>query len=218
MAEEDKNEESAETPAPAEKAPKAEAKAPAAEKAPAADAKAPKADAKAPAAEKAAATDAKPADGKPAADGEAAADAPAEDDGKQKRVSLDEEELPKVKKIKGSKNITNGVAHIRSTFNNTSVSITDLQGNVVSWSTAGRAGFKGARKSTAYAATVVAQDAARSAQSHGMQEVEVRVQGPGAGRESAIRAIQSAGITISIIRDVTPVPHNGCRPKKRRRV
>ena len=130
----------------------------------------------------------------------------------------DGEPLPKVKKIKGAKNIRVGVVHIKATFNNTIVSVCDLQGNVISWSTAGRAGFKGSRKSTAYAASVVAQDAARAAMSHGVQECEVRVQGPGAGRESAVRAIQSAGITVSTIRDVTPVPHNGCRPKKRRRV
>jgi small subunit ribosomal protein S11 len=111
-----------------------------------------------------------------------------------------------------------GVAHITATFNNTHVSISDARGNVVSWSTAGRAGFKGSRKSTAFAATVVAQDAARQAAAKGMNEVEVKVQGAGSGRESAIRGIQSGGLAVSMIRDVTPVPHNGCRARKRRRV
>ncbi len=119
---------------------------------------------------------------------------------------------------KGSKNVPVGVAHIKATFNNTSVTITDPNGNVVSWSTAGRSGFKGSRKSTAFAATMVAQDASRQAIGHGMHEVEVCVQGPGAGRESAIRAIQATGLTITSIKDVTPIPHNGCRPPKRRRV
>lgn len=122
------------------------------------------------------------------------------------------------RKMKGSKNVTHGVVHIKATFNNTQVSISDNSGAVISWSSAGRCGFKGSRKSTAYAGTVVAQEAARTAQQHGLQEVEIRVQGPGAGRESAIRAIQSVGISISAIKDVTPVPHNGCRPRKRRRV
>lgn len=121
-------------------------------------------------------------------------------------------------KIKGAKNIALGVVHITATFNNTIVSISDVNGNVIGWSTAGRSGFKGSRKSTAYAATMAAQDAARQAINHGLQEAEVRVQGPGSGRESAIRAIQAAGITVTAIRDVTPMPHNGCRPRKRRRV
>jgi len=111
-----------------------------------------------------------------------------------------------------------GVAHIKATFNNTIVTITDMRGNVVSWSSAGRSGFKGSRKSTSFAATVVGQDAARQAAGKGMNEVEVRVQGAGSGRESAIRAIQSSGLNISVIKDVTPVPHNGCRARKRRRV
>lgn len=111
-----------------------------------------------------------------------------------------------------------GVAHIRATFNNTMISITDSKGGVVAWSSAGRAAFKGSRKSTAFAASVVAQEAARQAVARGMQEVEVRVQGPGAGRESAIRALQSAGLSITMIKDVTPMPHNGCRSRKRRRV
>lgn len=119
---------------------------------------------------------------------------------------------------RGGRQISHGIVHILATFNNTMVSITDPRGNVIAWSTSGRCGFKGSRKSTAYAATIVAQEAARAASSQGLREVEVRVQGPGAGRESAIRAIQSAGITVSSISDVTPIPHNGCRPKKRRRV
>lgn len=124
----------------------------------------------------------------------------------------------KIIKAKHSKNVTVGIAHILATFNNTTVSITDAQGNVIGWSTAGRVGFKGSRKSTAYAAQQVAQDAARQAMAHGVREVEVRVKGPGSGRESAIRAIQAIGLDISAIRDVTPVPHNGCRPRKKRRV
>ena len=124
----------------------------------------------------------------------------------------------KIVKAKGSKNITIGIANILATFNNTLVSITDMQGHVIGWSSAGRVGFKGSRKSTAYAAQQVAQDAARQAMSHGMKEIEVRVKGPGSGRESAIRALQAIGLEITTIKDVTPVPHNGCRPRKKRRV
>ena len=124
----------------------------------------------------------------------------------------------KIVKAKGAKNIVSGVANILATFNNTLVSITDMQGHVIGWSSAGRVGFKGSRKSTAYAAQQVAQDAARQAMSHGMKEIEVRVKGPGSGRESAIRALQAIGLEITVIRDVTPVPHNGCRPRKKRRV
>jgi small subunit ribosomal protein S11 len=124
----------------------------------------------------------------------------------------------KIIKAKRSKNVTMGVAHIAATFNNTIVSITDMQGNVVAWSTGGKRGFRGSRKSTAFAAQQVAQEAAREAMSHGMREVEVRVKGPGSGRESAIRALQAIGLTITVIKDVTPVPHNGCRPRKKRRV
>jgi small subunit ribosomal protein S11 len=124
----------------------------------------------------------------------------------------------KIIKAKGSKNISVGVANILATFNNTQVAITDMHGNVLGWSSAGRVGFKGSRKSTAFAAQQVAQDAARQAMSHGVKEVEVRVKGPGSGRESAIRALQAIGLEISIIKDVTPVPHNGCRPRKKRRV
>jgi small subunit ribosomal protein S11 len=124
----------------------------------------------------------------------------------------------KIVKAKGAKNILIGVANILATFNNTLVSITDMQGHVVGWSSAGRVGFKGSRKSTAYAAQQVAQDAARQAMSHGMKEIEVRVKGPGSGRESAIRALQAIGLEITTIKDVTPIPHNGCRPRKKRRV
>jgi len=130
-------------------------------------------------------------------------------------------EDPKATKIvraKGAKNVAVGVANILATFNNTQVTITDMQGNTIGWSTAGRVGFKGSRKSTAFAAQQAAQDAARQAMSHGMREVEVRVSGPGSGRESAIRALQAIGMEISSIKDVTPVPHNGCRPRKKRRV
>lgn len=124
----------------------------------------------------------------------------------------------KVIKAKHAKNIVAGVANILATFNNTQVTITDNHGNLIGWSSAGRVGFKGSRKSTAYAAQQVAQDAARQAMAHGMKEVEIRVKGPGSGRESAIRALQAIGLEISAIKDVTPVPHNGCRPRKKRRV
>ena len=130
----------------------------------------------------------------------------------------DEAATKKIIKAKGSKNISTGIANILATFNNTVVSISDLHGNVLGWSSAGRVGFKGSRKSTAFAAQQVAQDAARQAMAHGMKEVEVKVKGPGSGRESAIRALQAIGLEISAIKDVTPVPHNGCRPRKKRRV
>jgi small subunit ribosomal protein S11 len=116
------------------------------------------------------------------------------------------------------KNITSGVAHVSATFNNTMITITDAQGNAISWSTAGAMGFKGSRKSTPYAAQVAAEDAGRKAQEHGMKTLEVEVSGPGSGRESALRALQSVGFNVTSIRDVTPIPHNGCRPRKRRRV
>jgi small subunit ribosomal protein S11 len=124
----------------------------------------------------------------------------------------------KIIKAKHAKNISTGIANILATFNNTQVTITDMHGNLIGWSAAGRVGFKGSRKSTAYAAQMVAQDAARQAMSHGLREVEIRVKGPGSGRESAIRALQAIGLEISSIKDVTPVPHNGCRPRKKRRV
>ena len=189
--------------------------APAADTAPAAEAKSTK-PAKAPKA-------AKPAEGETAA-------APAADTkpvelvgGVPKSVTAEDllkEELSniKVRKAKGSKNISSGIANIAATFNNTIVSITDAKGNVVSWSSAGKCNFRGSRKSTAYAAQVVAQDAARNAMAHGLKEVQIRVSGPGLGRDSAIRGLQAIGLEISSIIDVTPVPHNGCRPRKRRRV
>jgi len=129
-----------------------------------------------------------------------------------------EEPKAKVVKAKGSKNIGTGIAHVLATFNNTIVSITDQRGNVIAWSSAGKAGFKGSRKSTAYAAQMAAQDCGRQAMSHGMKEVEIHVSGPGLGRESAVRSLQAIGLEISAIRDVTPMPHNGCRPRKARRV
>ena len=116
------------------------------------------------------------------------------------------------------KNITNGVAHVNASFNNTMITITDVQGNAISWSSAGHMGFKGSRKSTPYAAQMAAEDAGKKAMEHGMKTIEVKVSGPGSGRESALRALQSVGFTITTIQDVTPIPHNGCRPPKRRRV
>ena len=148
----------------------------------------------------------KPAEGAPAAAPTAA------------EFLADELAGKKIIKAKSAKNIISGIANILATFNNTLVSITDMQGHLIGWSSAGRVGFKGSRKSTAYAAQQVAQDAARQAMSHGMKEIEVRVKGPGSGRESAIRALQAIGLEITTIKDVTPVPHNGCRPRKKRRV
>lgn len=169
----------------------------------------------------------KPSKGKKAAAAEDAkgAAAPAADAGPvagtaptAAQLLQDENATKKIVRAKGSKNISTGVANILATFNNTQVCITDMQGNIISWSSAGRVGFKGSRKSTAFAAQQVAQDASRQAMSHGMKEVEIRVKGPGSGRDSAIRAIQAVGLEISAIKDVTPVPHNGCRPRKQRRV
>ena len=128
-----------------------------------------------------------------------------------------EEEI-KIHKAKGSKNVLRGIVHVTATFNNTIVSVTDSNGNTLGWSSAGKMGFKGSRKSTAYAAQVVSQDACRQAMGHGLKEAEVRVKGPGSGRESAVRAVQALGIELLAIKDVTPIPHNGCRPKKARRV
>jgi small subunit ribosomal protein S11 len=126
-------------------------------------------------------------------------------------------ETTRVKK-RERKNIVTGVAHVNASFNNTMITITDAQGNTISWSSAGTMGFKGSRKSTPYAAQVAAEDAGRKAMEHGMRTVEVNVSGPGSGRESALRALQAVGFTVTSIRDVTPIPHNGCRPPKRRRV
>ena len=124
----------------------------------------------------------------------------------------------KVRKAKGSKNVTSGVANVLASFNNTIVSITDHKGAVIAWSSAGKCNFRGSRKSTAYAAQIVAQDAARNAMSHGLKDVVIRISGPGLGRDSAVRALQAIGLEITSIIDVTPIPHNGCRPRKRRRV
>jgi len=178
---------------------------------------------------------AKPAaEGAPAAAaGAAPAGAPAAPAGEQKPVEmvhgvakqptaedLLKEELGaiKVRKAKGSKNVTSGVANVLASFNNTIVSITDQKGQVIAWSSAGKCNFRGSRKSTAYAAQVVAQDAARNAMAHGLKDIVIRVSGPGLGRDSAIRALQAIGLEITSIVDVTPIPHNGCRPRKRRRV
>lgn len=197
-------------------APKAEVETPAAAEAPveAPATEVPAAEAK-PAVEAAAPAEAKPKAAKKSKKKEetaAAAPAPVS-------ISLDDTIEPiKVIKAKGSKNVHQGIAHVQASFNNTIVSITDLRGGVIGWSSAGKMGFKGSRKSTAYAAQMVAQDACRQAMGHGLKEVEVRVKGPGAGRESAVRAMQAIGLEISVIKDVTPVPHNGCRPPKQRRV
>jgi small subunit ribosomal protein S11 len=190
--------------------PAAEPAAPAATDAPAPAATAEAAPAKkapakkaAPKAKKAAAETAAPTSGAPSA----------------ASISLDDTIEPiKVVKAKGSKGVTQGIAHVQASFNNTIVSITDLRGGVIGWSSAGKCGFKGSRKSTAYAAQMVAQDACRQAMGHGLKEVEVRVKGPGSGRESAVRAMQAIGLDVTTIRDVTPIPHNGCRPPKQRRV
>ena len=131
-------------------------------------------------------------------------------------LSEDDDKV-KILKAKGSKNISSGIVHISSTFNNTVVSVTDKKGNVIGWSSAGKLNFKGSRKSTAYAGQVVCQDACRQAMGHGLKDVEVRVKGPGSGRESAVRAVQTIGLEITSIKDVTPIPHNGCRAPKARR-
>ena len=187
---------------------------PAAAAAPAAGAAPAAAEAK-PKATKKAAAPKKTKEGAAAATAPAAGAAPAVDASLDLNAGI---EPIKVIKAKGSKTGATGVANILATFNNTVVTITDQRGNTIGWSSAGKVGFKGSRKSTAYAAQMVAQDACRQAMGHGLREVEVRVKGPGAGRESAIRAIQAVGLEITIIKDVTPIPHNGCRPPKARRV
>jgi small subunit ribosomal protein S11 len=201
---------------PAAETPATEQTAPVAETAAAApaDAVAAPADTTAPTAAAAA------AEAKPAKKPKAKKEEPAPVEAPKENLSLDpnDVEKPKIVKAKGSKNIHTGIAHVLSTFNNTIVTITDLKGNVIGWSSAGKVGFKGSRKSTAYAAQMVAQDASRQAMGHGLKEVEVLVRGPGAGRESAVRALQAIGLDLTVIRDVTPVPHNGCRPPKQRRV
>jgi small subunit ribosomal protein S11 len=154
-----------------------------------------------------------------ATDGAEAAETEEKKSGQPTAADLLKSEIDlNVRKAKGSKNVTSGIVNILATFNNTKVSFCDKKGNLISWSSAGKMNFRGSRKSTAYAAQVVTQDAGKVALSHGMKEVEVRVKGPGMGRDSAIRAIQSLGMNVVSITDVTPVPHNGCRPKKRRRV
>lgn len=211
MAEENSKPENEET-KPAAAAEAAAPEAPAA-KAPAAETPA----AEAPAAE-APATDA------PAGDEAAAAEKPPELVGgvpKQPTAEdLLKEELGavKIRKAKGSKNVTTGVVNVLASFNNTIVSITDTKGNVISWASAGKCNFRGSRKSTAYAAQIVAQNACRAAMAHGLKDVVIKVNGPGLGRDSAVRAVQAIGLEVSSIIDVTPVPHNGCRPPKRRRV
>ncbi len=177
-----------------------------------APAKAPKAEGAAPAAETAAPASAPAAPEKPVElIGGVARQPTAEELLKEELGTI------KIRKAKGSKNVTSGIAKIAATFNNTIVSITDQKGQVIAWSSAGKCNFRGSRKSTAYAAQVVAQDAARNAMSHGLKDVVIHVSGPGLGRDSAIRALQAIGLEISSIIDVTPIPHNGCRPKKRRR-
>jgi small subunit ribosomal protein S11 len=201
-------------------APSAEPAKPATEKKPSGSTPAKKevaTSASAPAAEKAPKTDKKPAGDKKG--GAAVAEKkPAEQISTSLSLDPNDMEKPKIVKAKGSKNVYIGIAHISATFNNTIVSITDMNGNVIGWSSAGKCGFRGSKKSTAYVAQVVAQDASRQAMGHGLKEVSVRVKGPGTGRESAIRALQAIGLEVTSITDVTPTPHNGCRPRKQRRV
>jgi small subunit ribosomal protein S11 len=225
----------------AEAAPSEEAAAPAPEAAPEAVAEAKKEKEAAPKAAKAEAGEAEKStgDAAPAAATTApasektkpAGDAPAEGEAKPKdgRTPSKVDEVfmalegpdsgkPKVVKAKGSKNVHAGIVHVQATFNNTIVTVTDANGNVIGWSTSGKLGFRGSRKSTAYAAQLVSQDACRQAMSHGLRQAEVRVKGPGSGRDSAVRAVQAIGIDVTLIKDVTPIPHNGCRPPKARRV
>ncbi|WP_424313487.1 30S ribosomal protein S11 [Haloferula sp.] len=203
---------------PAAEAPEETAAAPAAESTatPKAEEAAPAADA--PKAEEAAAPAAEAPKGE-----EAAAAAEGGPKKEEKRdifaeIAGAEEGQIKIHKAKKSKNVTKGIVHVTATFNNTIVTVTDASGNTIGWSTAGKMGFRGSRKSTAYAAQVVSQDACRQAMGHGLKEAEVRVKGPGSGRESAVRAVQGLGVDILAINDVTSIPHNGCRPKKARRV
>jgi small subunit ribosomal protein S11 len=202
-------------PAPEKKAPAAKKEAaPAAAAAPAVPAAT--ATEAAPAAAKAPKAEKKPAGKK--GETPAAAVKPADQISTSLSLDPNDMEKPKIVKAKGSKNIFTGIAHISATFNNTIVSITDMTGAVIGWSSAGKCGFRGSKKSTAYVAQVVAQDASRQAMGHGLKEVSVRVKGPGTGRESAIRALQAIGLEVTSITDVTPTPHNGCRPRKQRRV
>ena len=184
------------------------------------------AEAAAPQAEAQAAESAKAEESPKAAEAPKAAAAPAEEAPAPKKEEkrdifaelAGEDEKIKIHKAKGSKNVTKGIVHVTATFNNTIVSVTDQNGNSIGWSSAGKMGFRGSRKSTAYAAQVVSQDACRQAMGHGLKEAEVRVKGPGSGRESAVRAVQGIGVDVTAIKDVTSIPHNGCRPKKARRV
>ena len=239
MADEEKEIPEEETPKAEEEAPKAEEEAPKAEEeAPKAEGEAPKAEEKAPKAEEEApkaeeetpATEEAPKAEEEAskAEGEAPKSEKSKDSDKDKKRTAadvlleldgpDADSKQKVVKAKGSKNVNSGIVHVLATFNNTIVTITDKRGNVIGWSTAGKMGFRGSRKSTAYAAQVVSQDACRQAMGHGLKEADVKVKGPGSGRESAVRAVQGIGIDVRSISDVTPIPHNGCRPKKARRV
>ena len=217
---------------PEEETPKAVEETPATEEAPKAEDEAPKAEEEAPKAEE----EAPKAEGEtpkaegeaPKAEGEAPKAEESKDSDKDKKRTAadvlleldgpDADSKQKVVKAKGSKNVNSGIVHVLATFNNTIVTITDKRGNVIGWSTAGKMGFRGSRKSTAYAAQVVSQDACRQAMGHGLKEADVKVKGPGSGRESAVRAVQGIGIDVRSISDVTPIPHNGCRPKKARRV
>tara|TARA_B100000614_G_C14436651_1_gene448452 strand:- start:146 stop:760 length:615 start_codon:yes stop_codon:yes gene_type:complete len=204
MADEEKEIPEEETPEAVEETPATEKTPKTEEEAPKAEGEAPKAEGEAPKAEESKDSD---KDKK-----RTAADVLLELDGP------DADSKQKVVKAKGSKNVNSGIVHVLATFNNTIVTITDKRGNVIGWSTAGKMGFRGSRKSTAYAAQVVSQDACRQAMGHGLKEVDVKVKGPGSGRESAVRAVQGIGIDVRSISDVTPIPHNGCRPKKARRV
>ena len=196
---------------PEEETPKAVEETPATEEAPKAEEEAPKAEEEVPKSE----------------EGTPKAEESKDSDKDKKRTAADvlleldgpdADSKQKVVKAKGSKNVNSGIVHVLATFNNTIVTITDKRGNVIGWSTAGKMGFRGSRKSTAYAAQVVSQDACRQAMGHGLKEADVKVKGPGSGRESAVRAVQGIGIDVRSISDVTPIPHNGCRPKKARRV
>ena len=210
---------------PEEETPKAVEETPATEEAPKAEEEAPKAEEEAPKAEEEAP---KAEEEAPKAEGEAPKAEESKDSDKDKKRTAadvlleldgpDADSKQKVVKAKGSKNVNSGIVHVLATFNNTIVTITDKRGNVIGWSTAGKMGFRGSRKSTAYAAQVVSQDACRQAMGHGLKEADVKVKGPGSGRESAVRAVQGIGIDVRSISDVTPIPHNGCRPKKARRV
>jgi small subunit ribosomal protein S11 len=227
MAEEETNKPEA-TPAPEAAEAPAEKPAEKPAEAPAPEAKTEEAPAEAKAGE-AKPAEAKAGEAKPAEGGEEAKaeDGKAEegekkDDKKPRDIFAEiagaESEEVKIHKAKKSKHVTKGIVHITATFNNTVVCVTDTRGNAIGWSTSGKMGFKGSRKSTAYAAQIVSQDACRQAMGHGLKEAEVRVKGPGSGREAAVRAVQAIGIDITNIQDVTPIPHNGCRPKKARRV